>query len=185
MAVVKIPFCASAQLAPPFMLDETYAAPNGIKSVQLDKSRVQVVGKPETVDVPDIGPIQICVFYVVGTIEYICSAFPVVQSGTSYDTAQYSATFDDTTGNTAPDCVDTTSGDSLGWVTASGCVHIEQPIGGSCCIAEIPEIESVTVEDFAVANNLSSGLSPQCGECGEQEKRIVKWRGCIVITIGD
>jgi len=182
MAVVKIPFCATAELAPPFVLDETYSDPNGIKSILLDKSNVQIAGKPETVEVPDVGPVRICVFYVVGTVRYICNAFPVVQSDDKYDVAAYSAPFDDTTDNTAPDCVPTTSGDALGWVTASGCVHIEQSIGGSCCMGDIPQIESVTVEDLAVANNLTSAMAPLCRSCGEEEKRIVKWRGCVVIT---
>jgi hypothetical protein len=182
MAVVRVPFCATVELASPFILDETFANPNGVKSVMLDKSNIQVVGRMETVEMPDIGPVQICVFYVIGTIQYICNAFPVVPSDVTYDVSQQSAQFDNTSGNTAPDPADTVSSDALCWLSASGCVHVAQAVGGSCCFDDIPEIESVTVEELAVANNSVSALTPDGGTCGDEEKRIVKWSGSFVIT---
>lgn len=182
MAVVRVPFCATTELTAPFMLNETFSNPNGVKSVMLDKSGIEVAGRPETVEMPDIGPVQICVYYIVGTIRYICNAFPIVQSSETYDVSQQSAQFDDTEGETAPDGAQTTGGDALGWLSVLGCVHIDEPIGGSCCLEDIPEIVSVTVEDLAVANNDVSEMVPQESACGQETKRVVKWRGCIVIT---
>ncbi len=182
MAEVRIPFCVTTELAAPFMLDETYASPNGVKSVMFDKSSIEVAGRIGTVDVPDIGPVQICVFYVVGTIRYICNAFPIVQSGVPYDVSQQSAQFDGTAGNTAPDPAATQSTDALCWLSASGSINVDQSVGGSCSFDDIPEIESVTVEELAVANNNVSDLAPSGGTCGDEGKRVVKWSGCFVIT---
>lgn len=180
MAVVKIPFSVTRELAPPFMLDEDYNLPNGVKSILLDKSALQIVTKHETVDVPDIGDVELCVYYVVGTVHYICNAFPIVESELG-KVVQYSATFD--AGTPSSECVPATPSDTLGWLSASGCVNVDELVGGSCQEDNIPSIESVTIEDLAVANNLTSAMSPLCTDgCGEEEKRVVKWRGCIVIT---
>lgn len=186
MAEVRVPFSVTTELTPPFKLDETYANPNGVKSVLIDKSNLQVVVKEETVDVPDVGQVQLCVFYVVGTVRYICNAFPVVQSDRRFEVQQQTAQFTGQNGRTASECVSTTSTDVLGWLSAAGCVHIDERVGGSCQNNDAPSIESVTVDDFAVANNLVPALAPTCplstSPCGEEEKRVVKWRGCIVIT---
>ena len=184
MAVIRIPFCATRELSPPFILDEDYDQPNGVKSILLDGSRLQVVMKSETVSVPDIGDVELCVYYVAGTISYICNAFPIIQSSSDYDVIQLSATFDADTPSS--ECVTTTESDALGWLSASGCVNVYESIGGSCGGDDLPSIESVTIEDLAVANNETSGLSPTCEDsCGEEGKRIVKWRGCIVITTAE
>lgn len=187
MAKVNIPFCATAELQAPYMLDEDYANPNGVKSVLIDKSRLQVMAKQETVEVPDVGPLQVCIFYIVGTISYFCNAFPVVQSDTVYDVQQDNAPFNDQLGNTAPDCVQTTTSNALGWISAAGCVHVNEPVGGDCSIDNLPVVTNVTVENFAVGNNPTSELSPTCSEasCGEETKRVVKWRGCFVITTSE
>lgn len=184
MAEVRIPFCATAEIPPPFMLDEDYADPNGVKSVLFDKSSLQIAGKEETVQVPSIGPVLMCIFYVTGSIPYICNAFPIVQSDLDFDTQEQSATFDNAT--TSAECVDTTTSIPLGWLSAVGCVNVDHPVGGSCSLGDMPSIESVTVADLAVANNLTPTLAPTCPDspepCGEEPKRIVKWRGCFVIT---
>lgn len=186
MAVVRIPFCATAEIPPPFMLDEDFADPNGVKSVLFDKSNLQVAAKEETVDVPNIGPVQMAIFYVVGTVPYICNAFPLVQSDLEFDTQEQTAIFDNTEENTAAACVETTTSTPLGWLSAVGCASIDAPVGGSCSLADMPSIESVTVDDLAVSNNLTSTLAPVCPDypeaCGEELKRVVKWRGCFVIT---
>ena len=186
MAEVRIPFCATAEIPPPFMLDEDYADPNGVKSVLFDKSSLQIAGKEEIVQVPNIGPVLMCIFYVTGSIPYICNAFPIVQSDLDFDTQEQSATFDDTAGNTSAACVDTATSAPLGWLSAVGCVNVDAPVGGSCALSDLPSIESVTVDDLAVANNLTSTLAPTCPDspepCGEELKRVVKWRGCFVIT---
>ena len=62
MAEVRIPFCATRELAPPFVLDEDYNLPNGVKSIMLDKSALRVAAKQETLDVPDIGEVEMCIF---------------------------------------------------------------------------------------------------------------------------
>lgn len=184
MAIVKIPFCVTRELAPPFMLDEDYNLPNGVKSILLDKSKLQIVIKREVVAVPDIGDVELCVYYVVGTVSYICNAFPIVQSELGYDVSQYNATFNESTPSS--ECVPATPSDTLGWLSASGCVNVDEVVGGSCQTDDAPSIESVTIEDLAVANNLTSAMSPLCTNgCGEEEKRVVKWRGCIVITTTD
>ncbi len=186
MAEVRIPFCAAAELCSPFMLDETFSNPNGIKSVLLDKSKLQIAVKKETIEVPDIGSVEMCVFYIVGTIIYICNAFPVIQSEAGYDVQQQNALFNAREGNTAADCVPTTTSDALGWISAHGCVNVDEPIGGSCSLTDIPEIISVSVDNLAVANNRTSTLVPVCPlDTEEEEKRIVKWRGCFVITTGN
>ena len=187
MAEVIVPFCATAELGGAYMLDEDYANPTGIKSVLIDKSKLKIMAKQQYVDVPDVGSVQMCIFRVVGTISYICNAFPVIQSGTEYDVAEYIAQFDNQPGNTASDCSSATAGDVLGWVSAAGCVHVNESIGGDCSIDNMPNIEGVTVNDLAVANNLTSDISPVCtdGACGEEIKRVVKWRGCFVITTSE
>lgn len=168
------------------MLDEDYADPNGIKSVLFDKSNLQVAGKEETVDVPNIGPVLMCIFYVVGTIPYICNAFPIVQSDLDFDTQEQSAPFDNTEGNTSASCVETTTSTPLGWLSAAGCVNVDAPVGGSCSLSDMPAVESVTLVDLAVANNFATTLAPTCPDsptpCGEEVKRVVKWRGCFVVT---
>jgi len=184
MAVVKIPFCVTEELAPPFVLDEDYNSPNGVKSIMLDKSSLQVVIKRETVDVPDIGEVELCVYYVVGTVRYICNAFPIVKSECSYDVQQYSAVFD--AGTPSSECVPAPPSDALCWLSASGCVQVHELVGGSCQAEVVPEIDSVEIEDLAVANNQASSLRPTCTNgCGEEEKRVIKWRGCIVITTSE
>ena len=184
MAEVRVPFCATAEIPPPFMLDEDYADPNGVKSVLFDKSTLQIACKEDTIDVPNIGPVQMVVYYVVGTIPYICNAFPIVQSDLDFDTQEQTAIFDDA--NPSAECVATDTLVPLGWLSAVGCVSVDTPVGGSCSINDLPSIESVTVDDLAVANNLTSVLAPTCPDspepCGEEVKRVVKWRGCFVIT---
>ena len=186
MAEIRLPFCATAELEAPFMLIENYANPNGVKSVLFDKSKLAVMSKVDTITVPDVGPVEMCVYYVTGTIPFVCCAFPVVQSAAGYDIQENGATFNDQPGNTAPACVATDTDTPLGWVSASGCVNVTQLIGGGCTLDSIPIIESVSVDDLAVANNLTSKMVPLCADtpepCGEQQKRIVKWRGCFVIT---
>lgn len=181
MAEIKIPFCVTRELSPPFVLDEDYDQPNGVKSVILDKSKLQVVIKREVVDVPDIGPIELCVYYVCGCVQYICNAFPIVQSERGFDVQQQNAIFDPR--SPSSDCTVTSTSDALAWLSASGCVFVDELVGGSCDIDPVPTIESVVIEDLAVANNLTADLEPTCANgCGEQGKRVVKWRGCLVIT---
>lgn len=185
MAEVKIPFTATRELAPPFKLDEEFSQPNGVKSILLDKSNLQIVSKRESVFVPAVGQdVEMCCFYVVGTVLYICNAFPIVQSDRRFDVQQYCATFDDSTPST--DCVPAPPCDARGWLSASGCVNVDEVVGGSCQACNSPTIESVTIEDLAVGNNPTAAMTPLCRDsCGEEEKRIVKWRGCIVITTTD
>jgi hypothetical protein len=186
MAEVRIPFCATAEIPPPFILDETYADPNGVKSVLFDISKLQVAGKIETVDVPNIGPVQMCIYHVVGTIPYICNAFPIVQSNTAYDVQEQATTFDNAADNSSAACITTTTTTPLGWISAVGCLNVDSPVGGSCSLTNLPDIVSVTVDNLAVANNVTLTLSPTCPDaaspCGEEDKRVVKWRGCFVIT---
>ena len=181
MAVTRIPFCATQELSPPFVLDEDHNQPNGVKSILLDRSNLQVAAKRETVDVPDIGEVELFVFYIVGTINYICNAFPIVPSGLGYEVEQYSAAFDAATPSS--ECVPAALSDTLGWLSAPGCINVDQRIGGSCSGEVLPQIESVAIDDLAVANNQTLGLRPTCENgCGEEDKHIVKWRGCLVIT---
>lgn len=186
MAVVRVPFCTMTELMPPFKLDENYENPNGIKSILLDKSDLRVVARQETVDVPIVGDVSMCMFYVVGTVKYICSVYPVVQCDDTYDMQQQTSRFTGQSGLTASDCVTTTCTDALGWMSASGSINIDEKIGASCRLDDAPSIACVTVDDFAVANNMMPLLAPTCPTspcpCGEEQKRVVKWRGCIVIT---
>ncbi len=182
MAKVRIPFCATAELQKPFILDESYSDPNGVKSILFDKSALKVTTRQQVVDVPDIGPVKICVYYIVGSIPYICNAFPVIQD-VGYDSHEQSAIFNDQTGNTAADSAATVTSTALGWISASGSVNVEASVGGACSIDETPSVESVTVENLAVANNVTTALTPSIPEgTGEEEKRVVKWRGWFVIT---
>lgn len=185
MAVVKVPFCVTSELAPPFKLDEDYCQPNGVKSILLDKSQLKVVIKPEMVFVPAIDQeVELNVFYVVGTVQYICNVFPIVQSDRRFDVAQYCATFNSCCPSS--ECVPARRCNAQGWLSKSGCVNVNEVVGGCCQTCDLPSIESVTIEDFAVANNLTSTMDPLCTNgCGEEEKRVVKWRGCIIITTTD
>ncbi|MFA5675578.1 MAG: hypothetical protein WDA65_03565 [Christensenellales bacterium] len=185
MAVVKVPFCTTVEIPPQFMLDEDFSEPNGVKSVLFDISRLQIAGKQKSIEVPEIGQVLMYIYYLTGTISYICNAFPIIQSDEAYNTQEQFAAFNNEPENTADVCVDTTASSMLGWVSSAGCLNIDEPVGGSCAFADIPSIESVTVTDFAVANNFTSDLIPVCPDpesCGEEEKRIIKWRGCFVIT---
>lgn len=187
MAVVRVPFCTTAEIPPQFMLDESFSEPNGVKSVLFDTSKLQVAGRHKIIDVPDIGPVQMCIYYLTGTISYICNAFPIIQSKEGYKTQEQFAAFNNEQNNTSAEYAATTVSNLLGWVSAVGSVSIDEPVGGNCTLAEIPSIESVTVEDFAVANNLASALTPvntEKKEPDEEQKRIIKWRGCFVITTG-
>ena len=184
MAEVRIPFCATAEIPPPFILDEDYGEPNGVKSVLFDKSLLQVVGREESVDVPKIGPVKMCVYYVVGTIPYICNVFPIIQSEHSYDVQEQAAVFDKGTGNAAAVGVGTSTLTPLGWLSAVGSVNVEEPVGGNISLAGMPEIESVTVEYLAVANNSATTLNPTGTDAtasGEESKRVIKWRGSFVV----
>lgn len=184
MAEVRIPFCATAELQPPFMLDETWAQPQGIKSILFDKSQLAVVGQMETVDVPDIGPVRTVIYHVTGTIYYICNAYPVVSSDIKYLLEEQTAGFNNDIGNFASSCVVTETVSPLGWVSASGSLHVDMSIGGSSSMDNMPQIEEVTVDDFAVANNISSGMAPTClDSCNEEVQYTVKWRGCFVIKL--
>ena len=185
MAVIRVPFCATAELWPPFMLDEDFSDPNGVKSVMFDTSRLQVVAKQETIEVPDIGRVDMCIYYVVGSIPYICAAYPVVESEAKYDTQQRMSTFNNAANNTSAGCAGTTPSDPLGWVSAAGCAQVDTAIGGTCALTPIPDIEGITVENLAVANNLTATQFPTCSYDGEEAKRVVKWRGSFVITTTD
>ncbi len=185
MAEVRIPFCATAEISPPFILDETFAAPNGVKSVLFDKSKLQVAGKEETVDVPSIGPVQMCVFYLVGTIPYICNAFPVIQSNSAFDVQEVAATYSD--GAPAAALAAAYSSTPLGWISAAGNLDVKAPVGGNTSLTNVPGVVSVAVENLAVANNVTPSLSPTCSEsaaCSEEGKRVIKWRGTFVVTTG-
>ncbi len=186
MAEIRVPFCAVAELSAPFMLDETYTEPNGVKSVMLDRSGLRVMGRFETVDVPSYGPVQILLYYVVGTIPYICNAFPVVKSDKASAAEQSMSIFNDLEGNSASDLAVSLVGDVLGWISCSGCVNVEAPIGGAGSFDAMPTVQSVTVENLAVANTVASQLVPSGTdtEMNEEAKRIVKWRGTFVITTG-
>lgn len=185
MAVVRVPFCTTAEIPPQFMLDESFSEPNGVKSVLFDISRLQVAAKQKNIDVPEIGTVQMCIYYLTGTISYICNAFPIIQSGEGFNTQEQFAAFNNEADNTSAACLATTVSSLLGWVSASGSINIDEPVGGNCTLADIPSVESVTVTEFAVANNLTSDLSPVSPDSkasGEEQKRIIKWRGCFVIT---
>ena len=185
MAVIRVPFCATAELWPPFMLDEDFSDPNGVKSVMFDTSRLQVVVKQETIEVPDIGSIEMCIYYVMGSIPYICAAYPIVESGPAYAMQQRMATFNNVANNTSTGCAGTAPSDALGWVSAAGCAQVDAVIGGGCALTSMPEIEGVTIENLAVANNLTAAQLPTCSYDGEEEKLVVKWRGSFAITTTD
>jgi hypothetical protein len=186
MAEVRIPFCAAAELQSPFILDETFTEPNGVKSVLFDKSKLKIVGQMETVEVPDVGPLQLCIYHLVGTIPYMCNAFPVIPSDPEYNVQEQSAIFDENIGNLAASCVVTTTATPLGWVSAAGCVTVDVSVGGSCSLDNLPAVEEVSVDDLAVANNITNALAPTCVDsCGEEVKHIVKWRGCFVVKTSE
>ena len=184
MAEVRIPFCATSELQPPFMLDETWSEPQGVKSILFDKSQLNVVGQMETVEVPDVGPVRTVIYHVMGAIYYICNAYPVVKSDMRYRLEEQAAGFNDDIGNLASSCVVTETVTPLGWVSGSGCLHVDVSFGGGSSLENMPNIEEVTVDDFAVANNISSGMAPTClDSCNEEVKYTVKWRGCFVIKL--
>ncbi len=185
MAVIRVPFCAIAELWPPFMLDEDFSDPNGVKSVMFDTSRLQVVAKQEKIDVPEVGLVQMCIYYIIGNIPYICAAYPIVKSGPAIEMQQRMATFSGAADNSSAGCAATSSSDPLGWVSAAGSAQVDAVIGGTCSLTPLPEIESVTVENLAVGNNLTSAQFPTCPNDGEEAKRVVKWRGSFVITTTD
>ncbi len=185
MAEVRIPFCATAEISPPFILDEAFADPNGVKSVLFDKSKLQVAGKEETVDVPNIGPVQMVVFYLVGTIPYICNAFPIIQSEPAFAVQEQAATF--TNGAPSAALAATSASTPLGWISAAGSLDVKAPVGGNTTLSNVPSVVGVTVENLAVANNVTPSLSPACAgapNCTEEGKRVIKWRGTFVVTTG-
>ena len=184
MAEVRIPFCATTELQPPFMLDETWSEPQGVKSILFDKSQLNVVGRMETVEVPDVGPVRSVIYRVVGTIYYICNAYPVIKRDVRYKLDERTAGFNGDVGNLASSCVVTESVTPLSWVSASGSLHVDVSVGGGTSLDNIPKIEEVTVDDLAVANNISSGMAPTClDSCDEEIMYTVKWRGCFVIKL--
>lgn len=184
MATIRVPFCVTTPLPPQFMLDENFAEPNGVKSVLFDISNLHISAKKKSIDVPDIGPVQMYVYNLTGAIEYMCNAFPIVQSEAAFSTQEQFATFNGETDNASAVFSSTSVSNPLGWVSAAGCVNVDKPIGGGSTLDELPLIESVTVTDFAVANNEIFSLYPSNGkeECDEERKRIIKWRGCFVIN---
>lgn len=188
MAVIRVPFCATADLQPPFMLDEDYSDPNGVKSVLYNTNSLQISARQDTVDVPDIGPVIMCIYHIVGAIQYICNAYPIVPVSEVYEAQQRMATFNNNSGNTAAAYAGTSQSDALGWIFTKGSVSVDAPIKGSCTLAETPDIESITVESLAVANNLTASLAPasENGDSVEEElRRVVVWRGCFVITTSE
>jgi len=186
MAEVRIPFCVTTELQPPFILDETYSEPNGVKSVLFDTSRLDIVSQMDTVEVPDVGPVRVCIYHLVGTISYVCNAFPIVPSDIDYHINEQTAAYDENIGNMASSCMVATTAAPLGWISASGYIHVNAPVGGNCSVDKLPAVEKVSVDDLAVANNISNGMAPTClDSCSEEVKHIVKWRGCFVITISD
>ncbi len=189
MAVIRVPFCAIAELDPPFMLDEDFSDPNGVKSVMFNTDSLHVAARQETIEVPEVGPVEMCIYHVTGAIQYMCGAYPVVQGGMDDTVQQRMATFSNTPGNTAVDYADTSQSDVLGWVSAKGCAIVDASIGGACTLADIPDIESVTVESFAVASSPASVIHPTFEDapesCAEEAARIVKWKGCFVISTTD
>ncbi len=186
MAEVRIPFCATAEISPPFILDESFSDPNGVKSVLFDKSKLQVAGKEETVDVPNIGPVQMVVFYLVGTIPYICNAFPIIQSEPAYNVQEQVVPFNN--GAPAAALAATTASTPLGWISAAGSLDVKAPVGGNTTLTNVPTVVGVSVENLAVANNVTPALTPSCNgtvpNCSEEGKRVIKWRGTFVVTTG-
>lgn len=183
MAEIRVPFCASAELSASFILDETYSEPNGLKSVLFDSSGLKVMGRLEIVDMPDFGPVQMLLYYVVGAIPYICNAFPVVKSGA--DVQQAMSIFNDREGNSAREPAASMASDVLGWISVSGSVYVEAPIGGAGTFGVMPSVQSVTVEDLAVANAATFALAPANEETQSKDKevkKVVTWNGGFVIT---
>ncbi len=188
MAVIRVPFCATAELQPPFMLDEGFSDPNGVKSVLYNTNSLQVAARQDTVDVPDIGPVVMCIYHIVGAIQYICNAYPVVPVSEAYEVQQRMATFNNNSGNTSAAFADTSQSDALGWIFTKGSVSVDAPIKGACALSEAPDIEGITVENLAVANNLTASLAPvsENKDSAEEElRRVVVWKGCFVITTSE
>ena len=185
MAEIRVPFCATAELAPPFTLDDTYSEPNGVKSVLFDTSRLKIACRVEPVEVPGIGEVSVGIYHLMGTISYICNAFPVVRSKETHSVEQQTAAFNADLGNKASACVVPSASAPQGWISAAGFVSVDAPVGGSCSMEKPPVVEEVTVDDLAVSVNASEGMAPTCiDSCGEEEKHVVKWRGCFVIKTG-
>jgi hypothetical protein len=185
MAEIRVPFCATAELAPPFTLDETYSEPNGVKSVLFDTSSLKIACRVEAVDVPGIGEVSVGIYHLMGTISYICNAFPVVRSKETHNIEQQTAAFNADLGNEASACVVPSASAPQGWVSTAGYVTVNAPVGGSCNMEKPPVVEEVSVDDLAVSVNTSGELAPTCiDSCGEEEKHVVKWRGCFVIKTG-
>lgn len=185
MAEIRVPFCATAELSAPFILDEAYSQPSGEKSVLYDTRGLKIMGRLETADVSDYGPVQILVYYVTGTIPYICNAYPIVKSVETAGIQQAMSIFNDMEGNNATDLAASMESDVLGWTAASGCVYVDAPVGGAGSFDVMPSIQSVTVESLAVANTATSAIAPtaETAEQKEEEiKRIVMWKGSFVIT---
>jgi hypothetical protein len=186
MAEIRVPFCAVAELIPPFTLDETYSEPNGVKSVLFDTSRLNIACRMESVQVPGIGAVSVGIYYLMGTISYVCNAFPVVRSGESYSVGQQTAAFNEDIGNTAASCVVPSVSAPQSWISAAGTVNVDAPVGGSCSMEKPPTLGEVSVDDLAVSGNLSIGMAPTCiDSCSEEEKCVVKWRGCFVIRTSE
>ena len=186
MAEIRVPFCATAELLPPFTLDEAYSEPNGVKSVLFDTSRLNIACRMESVQVPGVGAVSVGIYHLMGTISYVCNAFPVVRSGETYSVGQQTAAFNEDIGNTAASCVVPEASTPLGWISAVGFVNVDAPVGGSCSMDKPPAVEEVSVDDLAVSGNMSVGMAPTCiDSCGEEEKRVVKWRGCFVIRTNE
>jgi hypothetical protein len=167
------------------MLNETYSEPNGVKSVLFDTSGLKVMGRLETIDVPVYGPVKILIYYVVGTIPYICNAFPIVKSEKPSNIQEAMSIFNDLEGNSASDLAASMTSDVLGWISVSGSVNVDAPIGGAGSFDTMPSVNSVMVENLAVANTITSAFAPadvDTEQKGEEEKRIVKWKGSLVIT---
>jgi hypothetical protein len=183
MAVIRVPFCAIAELCPSFILSETFSDPNGVKSILFDTKRLHVAARQQTIEVPEVGTVEMCLYYVSGSIPYICAAYPVVGTARDPHVQQHMATFSTEAGNTAKDAAITMPADALGWISAAGCAQVDARIGGNYTAGEMPDIEGVTVEELAVSGNSASELFPKPET--EEEKQVVKWHGCFVITTTD
>ena len=184
MAVFRVPFATTEELQPPFALDA--ASADGLKQILYNTDSLQVVTMRETIS-SEIGDVLAVTFHVVGVIDYICSAYPIVPSDPeNVRVLRMGAASTGAEGELLSDCMDTAALPALGWLSSVGSVGIDVPIGATTCFAscemEIPTIESVTVENFTVDNNPVSAMEPVCGDCGEEEKSVVKWCGCFVIT---
>ena len=183
MATIRVPFCAIAELCPSFILSETFSDPNGVKSVLFDTKRLHVAARQQTIEVPEVGPVEMCLYYVVGSIPYICAAYPVVGAARDSYTQQQMVTFSAAAGNTAKDSAATLPADALGWISAAGCAQVEARIGGTYTPGSMPDIEGVAVEELSVSGNSASELFPK--PSGEEGKQVIKWHGCFVINTTD